>query len=119
MKSMNKRKKTILIILGVVLLLFTAAVAIIPAGESHVWKFWFRMNLVDICLWCVVLYMGVRYGVLEWSQDNPALFNIFLFFYGAVLIYRLGVMKMIQWELLQKCLDAGIDVSDILPPGSY
>jgi hypothetical protein len=74
-------------------------------------------NMVDVLLWAASLFLAVKYGVLRWKRKEAEgwLFVLFLSFYGGFLVYRLGNMKWVIGELILRCQEAGIDLSDILP----
>jgi RsiW-degrading membrane proteinase PrsW (M82 family) len=77
-----------------------------------------RENMVDVLFWLACLFFAVRYGIFQWrdqEKSRPWLFVLFMCFYGGFLIYRLGVMKDLQYDLIQRCMENGIDLSDILP----
>jgi hypothetical protein len=87
-------------------------------GEmKHIWEIYLQPNMVDVLLWAVALFMAIRYGVMQWRKPEARgwLFVLFLCFYGAVLVYRLGNVNWVLAELIERCQAAGIDLSDILP----
>jgi hypothetical protein len=90
---------------------------------KHIWEFYIQNNMVDVLMWAVALFMSIRYGFMQVNKDRKAaqgwLFVFFLTFYGGFLIYRLGTMKWMMYQLVQLCRDSGIDISDIIPPGTY
>ena len=91
---------------------------------KNIWEFWIQGNMVDILLWGAALFMGIKYGASQWRKRSERevagwLFVLFLCFYGGFLIYRLGTMNFLIVTLIDLCVQNGIDLSDILPAGSY
>jgi hypothetical protein len=97
-------------------ILFILFVITIPV-DIDLFRFYLRPNTIDMMMWAVFLYMGLRYGLLQWKENNPMLFMLMMFFYGVVVIIRFGTYNHIQHELIHRCLDAGIDISDIIKIG--
>ena len=85
---------------------------------KQIWEMYLSGNMVDVLIWLSALYVAIRYGVMKWKEKESAtvgLFVLFLCFYGFWLIVRLGKMKFVIGELIRRCQEAGIDLSDILP----
>jgi len=83
-----------------------------------IFETYIQANMVDVLLWAASLFLAIRYGVMRWKQKEISqgwLYVLFLCFYGGFLIYRLGTMKWIIAELILRCQENGIDLSDILP----
>lgn len=74
-----------------------------------------RRNVIDVMFWCLMLYFGIRHGVLDWYEGNGFLLVFFMCFYGIILVYRLGIRFKIQDQLITRCKENGIDVSDFTP----
>jgi len=78
---------------------------------------WISNNMVDVLFWLACLVFAIRYGVVDWKSERARGFQFVLFmcFYGGFLVYRLGAMKIIQHELIRRCIESGIDITDIIP----
>lgn len=88
-------------------------------NEKGIFYWAIRRNMVDVIFWAVCLFFAIKKGVLDWYFENGFLLVFVMCFYGGFLIYRLGVRNKIQKKLIDKCKEAGIDLSDTLPPGTY